>query len=162
MHTNIPYERAQLQRSQQYVPSSAFTQIVGWKREGSGNILVKMNSDSGSSSAREPFISVVVGQISDQNLFVGPQGNYNPSYNKLATAKFKFILNCPDDVDFGPDFGPALKNIETVQNMINKGVRSQHFIGGENNDRGLRFSAPVFEVRVRKRTIYVGTPLINV
>lgn len=95
----------------------------------------------------------VVGTVSPTRLFLEPHGNFNPMFENsaLETSKAQFQLVSPvDHTDFGEDFKHGVERIERLQGKaVTEGPHAEHFVVVEGHTKGLRFSSPLFEKRVR-------------
>lgn len=160
MSFSAPFKRAELMLLHQYVASPLFLPSVEWKQEGSANVLYdKQDIHSPTRKPAEPAICVIVGEVAEHKLYVSPVGNYNPTYNTLAASKFQLTLSRPVDLDFGPDFGTAVKNLETLQRATAFGEDCRFLILAEGNQESLRLSTPVFEMRVSQLTNLITSSL---
>ena len=83
-----------------------------WTNEDSADKTV--HKVSGKTNELEPGMCVIIGLVSTKKLFVGPAGNYNPSFSLLSKAKFQFTLKNPSG-EFSPDFVQEVENIKTLQ-----------------------------------------------
>ncbi|KAF8238333.1 hypothetical protein L208DRAFT_1114932, partial [Tricholoma matsutake] len=90
----------------------AFFLKVGWKRHGTGHVLV--DKDNGAEAD-----CVVVGEVIDDSLCCRPLANYSEKYPKpLQDTKNTFILTRPQDAGLGEDFDHFLKTMLAVQGSI--------------------------------------------
>ncbi|KAF8231014.1 hypothetical protein L208DRAFT_1279221, partial [Tricholoma matsutake] len=95
---DIPSLHKKLLSSSAYVANPVFFSTVGWKRHGTGHMLVK--KDSGANA-----ICIVVGKIIDDHLFCGPLVNYSKRFPKpLKDTKNTFVLTHPQITGLGKDF----------------------------------------------------------
>jgi hypothetical protein len=95
----------------------------------------------------------IVGTVSPTRLFLEPHGNFNPMFENsaLETSKIQFQLVPPAiHPEFTEDFTLGIERIEKLQNKaITEGPTAEHFVILDGQKKGLKFSWPLFEKRVR-------------
>ncbi|KAG6806415.1 hypothetical protein H0H93_003064, partial [Arthromyces matolae] len=103
------------------------------------------------STAVTDAVCVVVSEVSDNKLYTGPLGNYNPEFNKLAGAKYQLTLGCPTEGLFAADFKDALVNIRQLQDKTAIGSDCRYFLvredGAKKDPDALRMSSLIAEQR---------------
>ncbi|GLB42482.1 hypothetical protein LshimejAT787_1104970 [Lyophyllum shimeji] len=135
--------RNHLLHTEAYVGRPGWTSTVGWKADGKGHTLFE-NRAPEDGSPPPPAIGILLGQVSEDRLYVSPTGTHS-SFSILAKAKFQFTLEQPLDPDLRLDWEPTLRNLEHIQNAIASTSEKQHMILRSGTARSLRISAPVFE-----------------
>ncbi|KAF8065060.1 hypothetical protein FPV67DRAFT_1695825 [Lyophyllum atratum] len=138
-----PSLRNQLLRTESYVGRPGWTSTAGWKPEGRGNTLFE-NRVPEDDSPPAPAIGILIGQVSDDRLFVSPTGTHS-TYSPLAKAKFQFTLEQPLDPDLRLDWDTTVRNLEHMQNAVASTTDKQNMIVSSGTARSLRITAPVFE-----------------
>ncbi|RDB22881.1 hypothetical protein Hypma_009994 [Hypsizygus marmoreus] len=135
--------RSRLLRIASYVANGRFLALIGWRREGMGNVLVAKKTG-------EKLVCVIVGQIIDERLSCGPIGNFvpgGPFPKPLDAAKYTFLLGRPLDPDFANDFDQAVRTIKNWEGAIAMTDDRRYFIDVVGKEPVLKFSAAVFEKR---------------
>lgn len=143
MTHNLTNYRTHLLQSKFYAANPSFLQSVGWRYDESGHVLAdKVN--------RETAIVAVVGQVIQQRLDVGPEGNFlNGKFGSLATAKFTLQLTKQVGTVFANDYDKALEALSKSQNHVASTQDKRNLIVSDGQYRNLRFTRNVFEKRVR-------------
>lgn len=148
----------------QYVPSSVFTESVGWKR-GKGGCHWLVDQTLGTFENSQPgadTVCIVVGKVSESRLNVTPIGSFNPRFPPLKAAKFQLTLSEPfGDVDFHPDFTTAVAHLEEVQRKVALVGPCKNLIETEGTMQYLRFSAPIFQARVSNLPLSSGSLILS-
>ncbi|KAG6848763.1 hypothetical protein H0H93_014331, partial [Arthromyces matolae] len=108
-----------------YVASPGFGDRVQWKKRGNANLLLEC--DRNTNDVTEA-VCVIIGEVSDERLFTNPLGNYNPQFNKLATAKYQLSLTCPAEPVLADDFKNTLRNLSAIQDGVGAGLDNQYFL----------------------------------
>ncbi|RDB26278.1 hypothetical protein Hypma_006701 [Hypsizygus marmoreus] len=135
--------RARLLQIPSYLASKTFLSLIGWRREGMGNVLAVKKTG-------EKLVCVVVGQVIDERLCCGPVGNHTEktSFPKsLDAAKNTFMLGKPLDPDFAKDFDTAVRNIKNWEGSIAMTDDRRHFVEVVGKETVLKFAAPCWEAR---------------
>lgn len=139
---DLPALHKKLFTSSAYVANPAFSTRVGWKRHGSGHMLVL--KDTGTDA-----ISIVVGEIIDDRCFCGPLANYNDKFPKpLKDTKNTFVLSHPRMAGFGKDFDLFHQTVIAIQSNITSTKDDQFFVAPTLQDSTAHFAAPAWEKRV--------------
>lgn len=142
-----------LMKTRNYTGQPNWANTVGWAAMGNGHELIDTIIPA---TDMTDAMAVVVGRISSARLMVGPAGNYNPDYNKsFATAKFQLTLMSPGPGIFHTNFNNALNAIKLVQNAIANTNNKKFFVVKDGQSRMLRFSQPMFELKVHCEFIYI-------
>ncbi|KAG6836741.1 hypothetical protein H0H93_003965 [Arthromyces matolae] len=146
---NAENARAAVCRMPNYVASESFATSVQWKKRGIASVLLERNRQSNEVT---DAVCVIIGEVSDSKLFTDPLGNYNPEYNKLATAKYQLSLISPSEPVLADDFKVAMKNLACVQDEVAVGTDNRYFLirteGSDDHD-AIRLSAVIAEPRTR-------------
>lgn len=143
--------RDTLQQLRAYVATAVFLSNTGWKRERGAHILV-------TKPAGEEISAVVVGQVSDNRLYLGPAGNFSSRFGTLASAKFQFSIGVPDDAVFAEDYARSLENLAKLQRSISTTEDARHLIVDDDGEKLIRLTSPLFEKRVSSQ--YHATPIV--
>jgi hypothetical protein len=102
---DLTKERDSLIQLPIYIANPSFVGKTGWKKKGSGNIVV--DKENG-----QPITMIAVGQVMDDRPCCGPMGNFTDKgeYPKpLQDAKFTMVIGEPTDPQFADDstlYGP--------------------------------------------------------
>ncbi|KAF8817653.1 hypothetical protein BYT27DRAFT_7237288 [Phlegmacium glaucopus] len=147
---SAPWLRADLLNTPTYIGSHDFASHVIWTKTGNQNELMLVPDDPSHSPASRATCAVV-GIISPHRLSLEAHGNFNPSFEHatLETAKAQFQLIPPVVyTDFITDFALGIQRMETLQNSATTGgPHAQHFVIFDDQNKGLKFSWPLFEKR---------------
>jgi hypothetical protein len=139
---DIPSLRTRLLGLPSYVANPAFFANVGWKRHGTGHILVRQ--DNGADA-----ICIVVGEVINDRLCCGPGANYNEKYPKpLQDTKNTFVLTRPLIPGLGEDFDRFHRTTLAVQGNITATKDDRFFVGTTVQDRTARFAVAAWDKRV--------------
>ena len=141
MHHNLrPYHEL-LTHQTGYGAASDLATSFTWHRQKTGDVLINSRN-------KQNAIISVVGRVIENRLDCTPSGNFSDrSFEKLATAKFQLHLEKPDDTIFTSDFDTAMHNLESLQQKLAPGKTGQNLVVLERDEKVLRFTRPVFEVR---------------
>lgn len=151
---SAPWMRASLLNTDTYVGSPDFLSHLVWSKTGNQNDLMNAPSDiKATPQASDRATCAIVGIVSPVRLFLEPHGNFNPMFENsaLETSKAQFQLVSPAlHPEFNDDFNVGIEHIESLQNKaITEGPNAEHFIVFDGQRKGLKFSWPLFEKRVR-------------
>lgn len=160
-----PAVRAKLCKLVNYVALETWLPTVSWKSEvppKRGHYLVqKITVPGEDGEITQSADCIVVGRVSKAKLFVGPSGDYNPHFSDdLEKSKFRLTLTNPKDEYFGDDFAEAIRNLSICQDEVAATDSKMHLI--QPDGTSLRFSAPMFELRVSticRKNVCMGTYL---
>ena len=144
MEHNLESYRTTLLRHPSYCASPVFLSGVGWQVEQAGHVLVDKLTDANT-------VAIVVGRVSNECLFVTPNGNCGTNFKQFggfSKIKFLFLIEKPNDTPFAEDFDKALENFEKIQTQIASTRKHLNFISSDDGDKLLRFTRNVFEKRV--------------
>ena len=144
MEHNLNNCHATLLRSPSYCASPVFLSGVGWQVDQAGHVLVDKISNANT-------VTIVVGRVSNQWLFVTPNGNWGKDSHKFgdfSITKFLFIIERPNDTPFAEDFNATLEHLVKIQNKMASTPKCLNFISTDRVDRTLCFMCNVFVKRV--------------
>lgn len=128
----------------EYVASATFLATTAWKREGIADVLVN-KSDGGRKTC------IVVGEVLDDRLFCGPNGNHTGKgeYAKeFEAAHFSLFLGRPESSEFGADFDTAQQKMADIEEKVSLTTDRRYFREASGVNRAFKLAAPLFEERV--------------
>ena len=76
---------------------------------------------------------------------------------QFQNSKFQFQIAPPLDADFSPDFSTVISKLEALQDAVAKSQDWHYLIECSGKQRLLKFSSPLFEVKVIQNCIPGGT-----
>ncbi|KAJ6553474.1 hypothetical protein DFH09DRAFT_1318862 [Mycena vulgaris] len=128
-----PFHRDHLIRTKQYAASPMFPASFTFTKMGRAHKLTEVIPGPIDPDGPAPpnGIIIVIGTVSDTNLWLSPLGNYNPTstFKKpIHEAKYVFMIDKPKtDPTFEPDYPVAMAALD------------------KESERVFRFATPVFE-----------------
>lgn len=144
--------RNRLLRLEGYVAGDNFVQSVVWTPTSRGDLLayrsLAQNNAICESLQLGDAVCVIVGRVSNERLYVTPEGNYNPLHSEVGKCKYTFLLRPPNDPDFSLDWALGLANVERVQTAIATGNNRKNLLVDEGPVRFLRFSSDMYDTTV--------------
>ncbi|KAJ6561397.1 hypothetical protein DFH09DRAFT_1479697 [Mycena vulgaris] len=146
-----PFHRDHLIRTKQYAASPMFPASFTFAKMGRGHKLTEVIPGPIDPDGPAPpdGIIIVIGTVSDTNLWLSPLGNYNPTstFKKpIQEAKYVFMIDKPKtDPTFEPDYPVAMAALDKVQTSISRTGINKWFIVNDESERVFRFATPVFE-----------------
>lgn len=140
MAHNSNLHRDSLRKLQVYAASITFLKNVGWTQAQVGHVAINKSSCN-------PLVAIAVGKVNEFKLTCGPTGNFNPKFNTLDKAKFCFTLECPPEPAYLEDWEKLLIAMDKVQSGIALTKDRRNLL--DTTTKSLRFSAPIFEKKVR-------------
>jgi subtilisin family serine protease len=139
---------AMLRNSDSYTASSDFLSHVGWKNSGYADYV--MHKDNGGEVSGGVTGCILIGQVVDDTLFVGASGNYSPKYNELSKAKYRLTIQNPGG-EYAADYTTSVERLQFLEDAVARtsDKRNLFIKGATPAETKVRFSAPMFEKRVR-------------
>ncbi|RDB17029.1 hypothetical protein Hypma_002025 [Hypsizygus marmoreus] len=126
-----------------YVTSDGFLSLIGWHREGMGNVLITKCSG-------DKMVCIIVGQVIDEHPYCGSMGNLleGNTFNKLMeSTKFSFMLSRPLDSEFAQDFDQAVRTAKNWEGSIAMTDNRRYSVEAVGHENLLRFMAACWEKR---------------
>jgi hypothetical protein len=147
-----------------YVGTPEFLSTVVWLKTGNQDDLMEAPATS-SATPSEKATCAIVGTVSPTRLLLEPHGNFNPTFDNAAleSSKMQFQLVSPDlHPEFSADFKRGIERLERLQKQaITEGPNGEHFVIWDGRTKGLKFSWPLFEKRVRSHFALVFRAIDN-
>lgn len=141
MQTDLNTCREKLLKSTVYAASPIFADTFSWHSQRTGQVLVKTKN-------KQNAVLAVVGRVLENRCDCSAKGNFdNRTWEKLAKAKYQFLLGKPQNTVFAGDFDTALKKLNGLQNTIATWPERENFIVRDNQETVLRFTRTIFEQR---------------
>jgi hypothetical protein len=139
---NLESYRSDLLLTESYAASAGFLAGLGWQVENSGRVVVNKEGNADA-------VMIVVGEVIDHRLLVGPNGNYSSdAFGDFSTAKFLFHLGKLTKTPFEQDFEKAMQNFDKIQAQVSASTNRVNFIVADVQSRTLRFTRNIFIKRV--------------
>lgn len=145
MRRSHSWHRTSLLSTPQYVACPGYRKYARWLElagNGGGKVFVESKSASGSEEA----VSIIIGRVSANRLYVSPKGSWSDKFGtEFAKSKFQFTLVAPKETDYYDDFKVALDVLLAAQR--DAGVTKDHknLFTPDGSSTGIRFSANVFQ-----------------